>query len=60
MSKSVRCLLLFSFAAFVSFLLFPQWGEAKTSSCVACHTDDQALKALHKPPKVVVSEEGEG
>jgi hypothetical protein len=60
MSRSVRCLLFFSVAALVSFLLFPQWGEAKSSSCVACHTDDQTLKALHKPLKAVVSEEGEG
>ncbi|HOW53272.1 MAG TPA: hypothetical protein PLR60_01355 [Syntrophorhabdaceae bacterium] len=29
------------------------------SSCVKCHTNDQLLKSLHKPPRVIM-EEGEG
>jgi hypothetical protein len=33
---------------------------AASSSCIECHTNEQALKTLHKPSKVAASEEGEG
>ncbi len=59
MGTSLRFALLLG-ATFMLFLCLMDRGEAKTSSCVTCHTDDQALKTLYRPPKAVVSEEGEG
>jgi hypothetical protein len=53
-----------SFASFVILVLFIvvtlQAQQTKNiSGCVQCHTSDDALKALYKPPKIAVSE-GEG
>lgn len=41
-----------------SFVL-PSTVYGAESSCVKCHTNDQLLKSLHKPPRVT-TEEGEG
>ncbi|MBA4418864.1 MAG: hypothetical protein C0392_13300, partial [Syntrophus sp. (in: bacteria)] len=44
-------------AGYVPFLYPAQ--AAETSNCIQCHTNEQVLKALHKPSKIETSE-GEG
>ncbi len=57
--------ILFAILAFLllssgSMTSSPATAWAAASSCVECHTNEQALKTLHKPAPVVASEEGEG
>jgi len=44
---------------FVVLLLLPAWiWAAPVNQCISCHTDDQKMKSLVKPP--VIGGEGEG
>jgi len=57
-------LLLLSAAAALSvfFILFLQsvYSHQNSSTCITCHTDENKIKSLYKPPKIEFKEEGEG
>ncbi len=59
MRKIAAILFISFFIPLISCVFFLQAGQPDESSCVKCHTNEQVLKSLHKPPKVEVSE-GEG
>lgn len=56
-----RVILFFLFPFFIS-LLFVGFsvGQIKESSCVRCHTDEEALQRLYKVPAALLEPAGEG
>jgi len=56
-----RTLILFLLLVLVS-LLFAGFsaGQIKESSCVRCHTDEEALQRLYKVPAALLEPAGEG
>jgi len=56
--KAIIFVLIILFSVPLAFLLEAQQTTA-TSACVKCHTNENILKILYKPPKIDVSE-GEG
>jgi len=56
-----RVFIFFLFPVLVS-LLFVGFsvGQIKESSCVRCHTDEEALQSLYKVPAALLEPAGEG
>lgn len=49
----------FKILIFICFILLVGYVYAESSSCIKCHTDENAMKKLVKAPKIE-SGEGEG